>query len=76
MDFPVYELQAILSKPVVDWAHEIAQKQSVSLTVVLNALLMYAMYDITTQDPEGRSKLRDFIQTLHTSTPVKEEKLW
>ena len=41
MDFPVYDMQAILPKPVVDWSAEIAQQYRVHPTVVLNALLMY-----------------------------------
>ncbi len=76
MDFPVYDMQAILPKPVVDWSAKIAQQYRVHPTVVLNALLMYAMYEITTQDETGMAKLEDFIHTLNASTPVTEDKPW
>jgi hypothetical protein len=76
MDFPVYAMQAILPKPVVDWSAEIAEQYRVHSTVVLNALLMYAMYEITTQDEAGMAKLADFIHTLNASTPVTEDNPW
>ena len=44
--------------------------------MVVNALLMYAMYEITTQDETGMAKLEDFIHTLNASTPVTEDKPW
>jgi hypothetical protein len=76
MDFPVYDMQAILSKPVMDWAAEQAAQQAVHPTVVLNALLMYGMYEMTHQGAEGLAKLQEFIHTLNASTPVREEQPW
>jgi hypothetical protein len=76
MDFPMYDMQVMLSKPVVDWETEIAHQQGVHPIVVLNALLMYAMYEITTQDAQGMAKLQEFIHTLNAGTPVKEGNPW
>ena len=72
MDVPMYEMQTMLSKPVVDWASEMAQQRGVHPTVVLNALLLYAMYEITAQGAEGLAKLHECIHTLNAGTPVKE----
>jgi hypothetical protein len=44
--------------------------------VVVNALLMYAMYEITTQDETGMAKLVEFLHTLNASTPVAEDNPW
>ena len=76
MDFPMYDMQVMLSKPVVDWASELAQQQGVHPTVVLNALLMYAMYEMTTEGAQSMAKLQEFIHTLNASTPVREESPW
>ena len=76
MDFPVYDMQAILSKPVMDWVAQMAQQHGVHPTVVLNTLLMYGMYQMTAQGTEGMMKLQEFINTLNSSTPVKEAKPW
>jgi hypothetical protein len=76
MDFPVYTMQALLPKPVVDWSAELAHQYRVHPTVMLNALLMYAMYEITTQDTAGMAKLAEFLHTLNASTPVPEDNPW
>ena len=76
MDFPMYDMQVMLSKPVVDWASEMAQQQGVHPVVVLNALLMYAMYEMTTEGAQGMEKLQEFLHTLNASTPVREERPW
>jgi len=76
MEFPVYAMQALLPKPVVDWSVELAQQYRVHPTVMLNALLMYAMYEITTQDATGMAKLEEFLHTLNASTPVPEDNPW
>jgi len=76
MDFPVYAMQALLPKPVVDWSAELAHQYRMHPTVVLNALLMYAMYKITTHDEAGMVKLADFLHTLNASTPVTEDNPW
>jgi len=76
MDFPVYTMQALLPKPVVDWSAELAHQYQVHPTVVVNALLMYAMYEITTQDEAGMTKLAEFIRTLNASTPVTVDNPW
>jgi len=76
MDFPVYAMQALLPKPVIDWSAELAQQYQVHPTVMLNALLMYAMYEITTQDATGMAKLAEFLHTLNASTPVPEDNPW
>jgi hypothetical protein len=34
------------------------------------------MYERTTQGEEGMATLREFMQTVNTSTPVEEEKPW
>ena len=76
MDFPVYAMQALLPKSVVDWSAEIAHQYRVHPTVVVNALLMYAMYEITTHDETGMAKLAEFMHTLNASTPVTEDNPW
>ena len=67
-------MQTILSKPVMDWVAQKAQQHGVHPMVVLNALLMYGMYEMTAQGAEGMMKLQEFINTLNSSTPVKEVK--
>jgi hypothetical protein len=78
MDFPVYTMQMILSNPVIDWIAETAQQYGVHPTVVVNALLMYGMYEMATQGEEGMAKLSEFIQAVNTSTPVpvEEDRPW
>lgn len=53
-----------------------AHQYRVHLTVVVNALLMYAMYEITAQDAVGMAKLEEFLHTLNASTPVTEDNPW
>jgi hypothetical protein len=69
----VYAMPAILPKPVVDWSAKTAHQYRVHPTVVLHALLMYAMGEMTTQDETGLSQLAEFMHTLHASTPVTED---
>ena len=76
MNFPVYDMQVILSKPVIDRVAQLAQQHGVHPTVVLNALLMYGMYEMTAQGAEGMMKLQEFIDTLNNSTPIKEATEW
>ena len=76
MNFPVYDMQVILSKPVMDQVAQMAQQYGVHPTVVLNAVLMYGMYEMTAQGAEGMVKLQEFIHTLSSSTPVKEATAW
>ena len=76
MDFPMYNMQMMLSKPVMDWIAETAHQHGVHPTVVVNALLMYGLYETTTQGDEGMAKLTEFIHTVNTSTPVEEDKPW
>jgi hypothetical protein len=76
MDFPVYAMQALLPKPVVDWGAELAHQYRVHPTVVVNALLMYAMDEIATQDEAGMAKLAEFMHTLNASTPVTVDNPW
>jgi len=76
MNFPVYDMQVILSKPVMDQVSQMAQQHGAHPTVVLNALLMYGMYEMTTQGNEGMMKLQKFINTINSSTPVKEATEW
>ena len=76
MHFPVYDMQVILSKPVMERVAQMAQQHGAHPTVVLNALLMYGMYEMTAQGAEGVMKLQEFIDTINSSTPVKEATDW
>jgi hypothetical protein len=72
----MYDMQVILSKPVMDWVAQRAQQHGAHPTVVLNALLMYGMYEMTAQGAEGVMKLQEFIDTINSSTLVKEATDW
>jgi hypothetical protein len=76
MNFPVYDMQVILSKPVMDRIAQMAQQHGVHPTVVLNALLRYGLYEMTAQGAEDLIKLQEFINTLIGSTPIKEATPW
>ena len=76
MHFPVYDMQVVLSKPVMDRVAQMAQQHGTHPTVVLNALLMYGMYEMTAQGDAGGMKLQEFIDTINSSTPVKEATDW
>jgi hypothetical protein len=70
MELPVYAMEMLLSQPAIDWSTALAHHYGVPPSVVVNALLLYAMYDITTHEAEGMAKLHEFIETMKASTPV------
>jgi hypothetical protein len=70
MEFPVYAMEMLLSHPAIDWSTALAHRYGVPPTVMVNALLLYAMYEITTDEADGMAKLHAFIATMQTSTPV------
>ena len=70
MELPVYALDMPLAQSALDWSTALAHHYGVPPAVVVNALLLYAMYDITTHEVDGMAKLHEFIQTMKASTPV------
>ena len=70
MEFPVSAMEMLLSQPAIDWSTALAHDYGVHPSVVVNALLLYAMYEITADEADGMAKLHEFITTMQTSTPV------
>jgi hypothetical protein len=70
MELPVYAVDMLLSQPAIDWSAALAHRYGVPPAVVVNALLLYAMYDITTHAVDGMAKLHEFLRTMQACTPV------
>ena len=70
MELPVYTMEMFLAQPAIDWSTALAHDYGVHPSVVVNALLLYAMYEITTHEAEGMATLDEFIATMQTSTPA------
>jgi hypothetical protein len=70
MELPIYTMEMPLAQSALDWSMALAHHYGVPPAVVVNALLLYAMYELTTHEADGMAKLHEFIQTMKSSTPV------